>query len=134
MAIVSFDPDVFGSQINELIDIADDFGQAQGRLQGVLSDYWTAQNALNKFESPENAVVNDLVEAFNNIRGSFENLATDLHAARQQLIEADMISAEDLTKITDDLESLDESIDSIDDVVSPQQNMNPLNGPYATPV
>ncbi|WP_054952794.1 hypothetical protein [Flaviflexus massiliensis] len=134
MAIVSFDPDVFGSQINELIDIADDFGQAQARLQSVLSDHWTAQNALNKFESPENSVVNDLVEAFNNIRGSFENLAIDLHAARQQLIEADMISAEDLTKITDDLESLDESIDSIDDVVSPQQTMNPLNGPYATPV
>lgn len=132
MAIVSFDPDVFGSQINELIDIADDFGLAQARLQGVLSDHWTAQNALNKFESPENNVVNDLVEAFNNIRGSFENLAIDLHAARQQLIEADMISAEDLTKITDDLESLDESIDSIDDVVSPQQSMNPLNGPYPT--
>lgn len=131
MAIVSFDPDVFGSQLNNLTEIADSFGDAQTQLQSVVGDYWTAQSALNQFKAPQDGVVDDLVVAFNNIKTSFENLAVDLHGVRAALVEADMVSAEDLNDITESLEELDDKIDAIDAVVSPQQN---LGGPYPIPV
>ena len=87
-------------------------------MQTVMSDHWTALGELNRFESPQNAVLDDLAVAFNSIRTSFDNLAVDLRNTFERFVESDEVSAEDLRKITSELDDLDRAIEGIDDVVN----------------
>lgn len=115
---VELDLDRFLEQLNILTDIADDFHSGQENMQTVMSDHWTALGELNRFESPQNAVLDDLAVAFNSIRTSFDNLAVDLRNTFERFVESDEVSAEDLRKITSELDDLDRAIEGIDDVVN----------------
>ena len=126
MTTVQLDPDRFMEQLNVLTDIADSFRSAQIRLQGGMSDHWTSLGELNRFESPQNAVLSDLATAFNSIRTSFDNLADDLRTTFERFVETDEISAADLRKMADELDGLDQAIEGIDDVVNPGTG----GGPY----
>ncbi|AZQ77430.1 hypothetical protein EJ997_08870 [Flaviflexus ciconiae] len=119
MNSVKLDPEVFLAQLNELTDITDDFSKAQSDLQTVISDYWTSLGELNQFEGPQNAVIADLVTAFNGIKGSFEHLAIDLRATFDGMANSDEVSASDMASIASELEDLDDSVDSIGDIVTP---------------
>lgn len=116
---VKLDLDVFQTRLNELKGMADDFGLAQASLEGVLEDSWTSVSELNQFESPEMGVRSDLAVAFNSIRESFVNLATDLRTTFENFVEADSVSAERFKAISGELTELEISASEVPQIPVP---------------